>query len=363
MSSNKNLDLHERMMRAQVKAVLRVYTGGKSGRWPMPMFPESPMIGIYSSPYIADLMWEAFEKLKNDNQWITKLRQTYRYPSILARTPHIYTQRGLWSLTKKQRYQFGDIIAKILSGMYVEDMFCENGTNIIYTNNHVTKLADKLSNNIIIDDHLLLKRLAGMLWILTENFQPRWHNTFHEYSGPYIIGDNKIIIKEFHDLRPSYIPKENISYDWSNITIVEKYEKSASFEFDIHNRFISDNKNEKLLINYVIMVDDSPISKSDMLVIIKELENAIEKSVKYLQSMNKEKIIIFNGQNEYNALIKPLKLLVDLPSDLPASFYEHAKNNTFTVAEEKIYNWMKKVPKDAKGFRNLFDVKSDMIKI
>jgi len=360
MLNNNNLSFYERMMKAQVKAVLNVYNEGKAGRWPMPIFPDSPIIGIYSSPFIAQLMWQAFQKLALDKQGIERIRKVYVYPSRLARAPHLYPQRTLWSLTKKEKSEFGDIIAELLSGMYKQGMFCEDGSNIIYAKNEITNLVNK--NYFIKNNYQLLKEISGILWMLAESFFPRWHNTFHEYSGPYEFNDHKILLKEFHDLKPRYLPKKNILYSFEKITIIEEYKSNAEFNFDIHNRVNYGAENSNLLTRYAILVDNKPQKISDLPNLIQDLQKTLQKSVEYLQSMNKEKIIIFNGQGEYNALVYPLSLIVDIPKDLPAEFYQRAKDSKIRPREQKVWDWIKNLPKDEKGFKHLFDIKSKMIK-
>lgn len=363
MSNDNNLSLYERMMRAQVKAQLSVYNEGKAGRWPMPIFPDSPIIGIYSSPFIAELMWQVFQKLENDEQRIEKMRKAYLHPSRLARTIHLYPQRALWPLTTDERAKFGDIVAEILLGMYKRGMFCEDGSNIIYTDQEITNLFNKNEPYFIEDESWLLKKLSGTLWMLAESFFPRWHNTFHEYSGPYKINDNKILLKEFHDLKPDYLPKENLSYQFKNITIIEEYKPKAEFTFDIQNRVSGGKANESLLTRYSVMVDGQPQKIDDLPELIQALQNSLQMSVKYLQAMDKEQIIIFNGRGEYYALVYPLTSVADLPKDLPADFYERAKNPEITLKEQEVWDWIKQLPKDKEGFRYLFDVKLDMIKV
>lgn len=347
-------------MAAQVKAVLNVFSEGKAGRWPMPVFPDSPIIGIYSSPFVAQLMWQAFQKLADDKQGIEKMRKAYVYPSRLARTPHLYPQRALWSLTKQEKTEFGDIVATILSGIYQQSMFCENDSNIIYAKNEISNLINKNKKYFLENNFQLLKRLSGILWMLVESFFPRWHNTFHEYSGPYEVEGKKILLKEFHNLKPYYLPKENILYPFENITIIEEYQTEAKFNFDIHNRVSYGEKNETLLTRYAILVDGQPQKIDNLPKLLEQLQGALQKCVKHLQSMNKEQMIIFNGQGEYYALVHPLTKIVNIPNDLPSEFYERAKRPEITPEEQKVWDWIKNSPKNEAGFKHLFDIKSEM---
>lgn len=348
------------MMKAQVKAVLNVFNEGKAGRWPMPVFPDSPIIGIYSSPFVAQLMWQAFQKLTSDKQATEKMRKAYVYPSRLARTPHLYPQRALWPLTQQEKTKFGDIVATILSGMYKQDIFCENGSNIIYTNNEISDLINKNKNYFIENNFQLLKRLSGVLWMLVECFFPRWHNTFHEYSGPYKIGGKKILLKEFHDLKPYYLSKENILYHFENITVIEEYKTEVEFNFDIHNRVSYGATNEGLLNRYAILVDNQPQKIDDLSNLLEQLQQTLQKCVKYLQEMNKEQMIVFNGQGEFYALVHPLTTIVDISNDLPDKFYEKSKRPEITPKEQEVWDWIKTSPKDENGFKHLFDIKSEM---
>ncbi len=196
--------------------------------------------------------------------------------------------------------------------------------------------------------------------MLAESFFPRWPNTFHEYSGPYKINHHKILLKEFHDLRPYCLPKGNISYQFKSIIIIEEYKPKAEFTFDIQNRVSYGKANESLLTRYGVMVDGRPQEISDLPELIQVLQNSLRVSVKHLQTMNKEQMIIFNGRGEYYALVYPLTLIVDLPEDLPAEFYERAKNPEITPKEQEVWDWIKQLPKSKEGFECLFDIKSNM---
>jgi hypothetical protein len=241
-------------------------------------------------------------------------------------------------------------------------MFCENGSNIIYTKNEINSLMDENEYYFIEDNQQLLKKISGILWMLAESFFPRWHNAFHEYSGPYGSNDNKILLKEFHDLKPYYLPQKNIPYQFEKITIIEEYKPEAEFNFDIHNRFSHGALNETLLIRYSIMVDNQPQKINELPKLIQKLQCALQKSVKYLQSMSKKQMVIFNGQCEYYTLVSPLVSITDVPKDLPTEFYERSNNLEIKDKEQIVWDWIKNLPKDEKGFRHLFDIKSKMIK-
>ena len=357
MPSKTKKNLYKKMLTSFVNSLTGVFVSGPSGRWPMPTFKSSGVVSFYSGPFLIKDFLEKLKRLQQKGFSLKEIGRLYRYPSRLARLIHLFSTRNLWPLSQKEKLEVGYTLAQILATLYKEDLFCQKGKNIIYSKRELRKILDNAKNQFFSKKFLpQLKQLSGLLWMLAEAFFPRFQNTFFEFSGPYELDGKIVILKEYHDLKPPYLPI-SFEYKFENLTIIEIYQKNIQFKLDICNRSFGSQKDEKKLKKFSILIENKPVLPSQLPKIIQSFQKTLKKSIKYLNSLDsKEKIIIFNGKAEYFCFIYPLAEKLKESWKPPKEFFKIAKIKKLPKNYQKTIKWFLSLPKTKKGWYQGYDL-------
>lgn len=346
---------YKRMIKAFVEAFLRINLGARAGRWPMPIFKDGTTISFYSSAHIISAFMEATSKLLEQGLTLNEIAAKYQYPSRLARLIHLFTGRNLWEIPPERQIEVGLRLVSILSPMYKAYPLCEDSRNIIYDEKILEeRYGDKLTNTKPKLDYKDVKRLNGYLWLLSESYFPRFPNTFFEFSGPYKMRHQWLSLKEFHNLKPEYLPI-NFAYPFKNLAIIELYDQPVDLRFDIVNRSFTP-KPLPLPHSTIILSNGNIIFDTAM---IKQLQEQVLKSlaqaVQYLAPMEKEQMISFNIKAELYAFL--YSLLGEKCFDLADEIHQYIQNPVVKDRIEKEIEYSYTVPRDEAGLWKRFDLR------
>lgn len=349
-------ELYEKLLKAFITSLLRTAKTGAGGRWPMPFFKNSNSLSFFSAPGIIQEFMEITDEMIKNGLSYKDIGKKYKYPSQLARIFHVFSSRSLWDMPPEKYLEVGFRVANILSTMYKENMFCKEGKYKAYKDSEITNNFCAISRENFVSEkfYSLTKKMKGVLWSLAEAMGPRFHNDFYEFSGPYEVENKFVIIKEFHNLRPDYLPNF-FEHDFDNITILEIYDKKVSTYLDIMNRF-SLEKGENNVPN-IIFLKNGVVLKGDE---IEKCFNAIMlslgKAVNFLQKMTREEMIIFNASAERFTFLYPL--IGKKALEIPESFYASLIDKQMEEKRQRLSDWFDSIKKTEEGWIKIYDLKN-----
>jgi hypothetical protein len=235
--------------------------------WPMPVIKNGRILRYVMYPAWGSKFLEITRALEKQSRSKKKIALAFEYPSSLARMLFIPEVKDLSKLTNPE---LKEIIVKVYDYCHAlqEDVFCgKEGKNILknkpldFTNLHQEELTEAGK---------ILSRLGGILFNYTELLYAFFHNFGHEFQGPFEHGSDKLVVKEFHDLRPSFW-KETQEFPADNIKIIAAYDSRINVTFDMHNRM---TETEPIFFNlkgYKVLVEDRELSLKE----IKDLLNKV----------------------------------------------------------------------------------------
>ena len=211
-----------------------------------------------------------------------------------------WRSREIWSLTAIEKIEMMNWLAEILSPFYQKDPFALSGQNILWTE-------EKIKNQVFFPNKAirseLMAKLDGKLWMYTEMLFSRWHNLAHEFHGPYEVGREKLLVKEWHDLR-GWEQKIFSRFPYKKIVCYEFY-RHNKVRIDLHNRLLCKRPLVASLTRCFVEVDGRLLNNTQIRDIIKRMDGFILSGAKYLAGLDRTELKLANAYVEFYAL-KPL---------------------------------------------------------
>lgn len=348
----KENKLFEQMLRALIPTFIEGNKGG-GGRWPMPVFESSLFVGYFDASIIVENFLKITDDLLSRGKSISDIAKLYKYPSRIARLAHTFHSRSLWNIDIERQKTFAFRIAEMMDCLYTKNAFNKDNKNYLYSEKEIKNLVD---NNIFLTGDIIsqVKKTSSLLWLVSESYSPRYPNIFFEFSGEYINDDNNFVVKDYHNLKPEYLTFD-LPYDFSDIKIVEKYNTPVDFKVDLMCRSLDSNQNIPNPDAILLLVDGVSITDvNEILEINKKLLLALQESTKYLNSLSRDQVIIWNATIDLYAFIYPL-IGKDCFKLLPENFLDEINEEDFKNKYDKAVAWLISIPKNEEGWTTIFD--------
>ena len=203
----------------------------------------------------------------------------FEHPSRLWRMSH-HLLNGLRLLHTPLETQQQAILTvlEIISSLKYGDIFCSDGTNIVWPPAQVMDTIHDLQPLEGADVARLVHQLAGVLWAYAESLYFVAHELSVEIHGPYKLYDgSSLLVRDFFDLRPSALWLiENSLLPDQKIRIVCVY-KRFNAHLDVYNNLYVDAGTR--LIDEVafcqVLIDDRPITYQHIQQLIQDASKSI----------------------------------------------------------------------------------------
>lgn len=232
-----------------------------------------------------------------------------------------------------------------------KDLFCENEKNIIWNSKELKNNKKDLSFFSSENEraYKLLLKLEASLFLYTELLYWANHPIGHSFHGPYDSQKQKILVREYFDLRPE-VWKFSNKLIFSEIEIFEVYKQKTEIGLDFFERGVRTLESfKKDLQSFALKVDNKPIeetAKTSQL--LENLSKIIQEGSEFIQSLNKQQLIEKHAEYWFYAL-KPLCDLVEEDWHPP----EEVLDNIYKRFEEINDIWENVVKKNFEKTANL----------
>jgi|SRR3989344_1805623 len=349
---NNAEDLYNLFFEQFLPTILENQKNG-GGRWPMPIFEQSFSVSNFSAPVVVEEFMSTVQKLNEKGMTDVQIGQKYRYPSRLARFQHLFAGRYLW-LDKYDPITVAHKFISILSTMYPQNLFCQGKKNLIYTEESIAnEYGSYLNLGPARDINLEIASLERLFYLLSESFSPRFVNTHFEFSGQYKVGKNWLILKEYHDLQPDFIPI-HFEYSFHTVTIIHTYGAEIDYQVDIMCRPQASNQSMPEPKQSILLVDNRLVNDLTAIRLYqKQVMATMELAVNYVAGLRtKEQIVTFNTGMEILTLLSPISAQ---RQSLIKAALENFRNSEFQNRSDQLNAYVKATPRDENGWRGIFD--------
>jgi len=217
-------------------------------------------------------------------------------------------------LTKEEKLFMIKKLFEILSIFRKENLFCENGKNMIWDKKELEIYEKNLywfsGENKKLNQ--LISNFKASLYLYTELLYWAQHPLGHCFHGPYPEKQGDLLIKEYFDLKPKVWPFSQV-LNFSGGEIFEIYKKGTAprIKLEFFERGIQTTKSLKQdLKKFALRVDKKTIKKAkEISQFLENLMEVIKKGGKVIQSLNTQQMIEKHADYWFYAL-KPLYDLV-----------------------------------------------------
>lgn len=336
------------------KSVLEVTKGSYGGKWPMPFF-SSLDVGMVVGEYWGDFFLEVIRKIKRKGINVEDLSEKIKYPSPFSRAFYPNVELKYKGYPPDKLEEIDRFVSELIYPLYKADIFCANGTNILWDKNQIDGefnigrliwLRDLKNSTEMI-------RYNGYLRAITEMLFFYWDNFGHETHGPYKLESGDVLlIREWHDLKPGYFKfSEKFPFDY--LRVYELYKPGTVVKIDVSNRVYIDARIDDCLLGFRFYTVDKTFSFSETEHLIEEIRGFCEMGVRELVSMKPEQILE-NAAYMHFYLFKPLTDILGISWKPGRDCLERIRMG-ITVEDKEAFRFLIRLNLDNVTIKRLFD--------
>ncbi len=249
------------------------------------------------------------------------------YPSPLSRIFFVSRALKVHKYPSEKLLKTITFVAEVMARKYKGDPFCLKGNNILLTQ---AEIKNKVKKELFEEVNPKLPHLNGLLWLYTELLYMYFHNYGHEIHGLYSYGNEQLLIREWHSLKPDFFDFSK-EFLYEKIVIYEIYDKSLGITFDISNRMNSSKPIDQHVKRFYVEIGGKKVSD------LSELNTKVEKAVtKAVQSFEKptRSLLFPKLASVHFSVLKPFAELVGMP-------FKPTKKCLARVTEDKLTDYEK----------------------
>ena len=250
--------------------------------WPIP----TPQGILFWGKEWSEKLSRVLHLIDDNNIDSSTVEQAVKFPSrlvhILWRTDAI----KMSSLSKKEKLYIVEKLLDYLATFRKGDLWCDNGSNIIWDLKKLKKEKKDLAFFPRKDCKLLLKFEAS-LFLYTELIYWANHPLGHSFHGPNKNREGDILVREYFDLKTpvwEFSRKSN----FSQVEIFEIYKQGTDLSLEFFERGIRSTKPFKQnLKQFALKVDGKLVEELETIgELYENLTSVIEEGGKFIQSLN-----------------------------------------------------------------------------
>ena len=255
--------------------------------------------GRISSLCLDEFSREFFEDiqlLRQQHESEQAIAAYFEHPSRLWRMSH-HLLNGLRLLHTSLETQQQAILTvlEIISSLKYGDIFCSDGTNIVWPPAQVIDTIHDLQPLEGFDAARLVHQLAGVLWAYAESLYFVAHELSVEIHGPYKLSNGySLLVRDFFDLQPSTLwPLENSFVPNQKVRIITVYNHFRA-HLDVYNNLYVD-AGTRLIDEAVfcqVLIDGYTATLPQIHQLIQEASKAIAVITNKVNSWSLEQIVL-----------------------------------------------------------------------
>lgn len=275
----------------------------------------------FSDEFVTDL----YEVLQRYDQ--KEISKKFHNPARIYRIIHsiVYGMKANKISIEKQQ-EVASIMLNMVSELKSGSPFNENGCNIILNNINQLHEYNYFKSDEV--QAMNLQRFFGLMWAYTESIFFRAHDVTKEIHGLYHDGRDRVLIREYYNLRPSEIWSNVTFLDYSNLKFITYYSDELDISLDAYNHIYFNGGNYiKNMIKYRIEADGKEVTLDELMQQIPKVEACINSIHDWAeQSSQTDKINRYADIYWYRK--KPLKDLLGKEWGVPQNVKNKVENGT-----------------------------------
>jgi len=277
--------------------------------WPIP----TPQGMLYWGKEWSKKLNHVLHLIDEQNISKEKIAEAIKFPSRIV---HI-----LWRIDAIKKSDLGKeeklyTIRKLFDYLAIlrkEDLFCENGKNIIWDSKEMEDNKRGLFFFSTEDEKVrkLFFNFEASLFLYTELLYWANHPIGHSFHGPYENKEGTILAKEYFDLKSEVWDfSKNLSF--SQVEIFEVYKKGTKLKLGFFERGIRTTEPFKQnLVKFALKIDENSLEKIEEISnLLNNLKDVIEEGSEFVQSLNEQQLIEKHA-GYWFYMLKPLCDLVN----------------------------------------------------
>jgi len=216
--------------------VLKAFGKSQPLIWPIPMNETY----WYICKYFLRELYKDIKRLKDKDVAIERIEELFVAPTRISMFLAMIYGMSFSDLKIKEKVELTELLLDLLPRYRREDLFCENGSNIIWTKQQASKELKKCKM-INLDENKnagqlakILGKINATLWLYCEFIHGAFHSYGYEFHGPYSLNNKEklLIVREYYDIKPSLVWPFASRLPFDKVTTFEVY-KDCKINFDL----------------------------------------------------------------------------------------------------------------------------------
>lgn len=362
LSTDEMLDA---MSNTIAEGLVSVGGGGEAREqvWPAPKVNLIESV-YYGAKYYPKFFLNLVEKLEAKDYPEAEISQLLGHPSKTAQNLWLLQGKKLTQLSKDKLVKYAAKTLRYISEMRKSDLFCREGRNLLLSERELKNKVDKAEFMTSKGQkEEILSKLHTVAWLYTELMFFASHAVGHEFHGPYEVEGNKVIIRDYFNLRVPEVWPFSSDLSFNKIKILEIYDKKLEMGFDLFNRIKSSMTPSNHLQKFCLMANGEQVKNiGRMENLLKEIQKVVDEGREQILEMSKEELIGKVNEASHFLVAKPLADELGIDWHPPEAMYNdiskgEAIDSKFLKEYKKGTKRIPELPREkrVKTFKNLFD--------
>jgi hypothetical protein len=331
------------------EVIARRIISGRAGSpaiWPIPVMEP---YWYLKKAYLRDLYF-LLKTLKEKGVQKERIAKLFLSPTRICFNFYYFVNFPLSDsgLSVEERVALLKDLVEFASFYRKEDVFCEKGRDIIWTQKYIKEVLKKYKF-IDLAEHEkgkefkeLMGQLNGALWLYEEYINVIRHQHSHQFHGPYQLEDGEVLlVREHFDLKPTIIWPFTSELPFDRLTTLEVY-RDVKVTLNCFNNIDSSTALPQHLQKVAILENEQQIlDLSKVRSYLEEIQKVLTKGYEFTANYTKRDWLKKYIDLTYYSL-KPLKDILREDWRPPEEIYR-------LVETEDASQHVKKIIESARG--------------
>ncbi len=306
---------------------------------------------FYIGEFFIQELFRTISKLKKRGIKKQEIAKMFERPSKIAQYFTFFHSARI--LKKNERLALANDLIDFIA-YYRKDPFCTKGENVLKANAFDFKILESPLSRGLVE---IEQSIVAVLLLYLELIYPTAMRLGHEFHGPYkksAAHDGYLLIKEFFNLKPSYL-RLKTGFPFESIVFIEETKEKPKLDFFNHLIRMPERERVAIILNSKVLI------KEEAEALLSEIELAVSKINRELSRFCKKDFLKLLAKGYFYS-IKKLKERLGEDVRIPKLMFEKIEKEEFVSDREKIAKEMSQKSlqeleeKVSKSFLKVFEI-------
>lgn len=231
---------------------------------------------------------QARDLLKAKGFSISEIAHLFRNPSRLMRMSYYLLEGAkMLGFSRESQLELLNFVLDLIKELKQSDECGGDGLNLIWSEKEVeTHLMNIHFTTADLTSYKQVHKLAALFRSYTDGIFFVPHDVGMEMHGPYEWEDNKVLVRDFFNLRPTYLWEETREMPYTEFSVIALYKPNLEVHFDaFNNPYVDSGSYIDDCFGFALLLDGNPVSLTEATSLLTPCLQIISQVAKRVEAM------------------------------------------------------------------------------